>query len=170
MKKALGSPRYLLKSSGKIQAKTPQEVKTTPSQDGLDLVKGLKRSGRALHAPKLPRSAGIPDSLTTSTAARRVAFARFASLRSIDDSGRGLRPRTIQTTPSRKKGYNTLRRLLSRSRNGYLASCKKEHQPRGRLASISRPSAANVKRWHTSCSGRQRPERVLLGQVPAAIG
>ena len=45
--------RYLLKSSGKIQAKTPQEVKTTPSQDDLDLVKGLKRSGRALHAPKL---------------------------------------------------------------------------------------------------------------------
>ena len=47
----------------------------------------------ALHAPKLPRSAGIPDSLTTWTAARRVAFARFASLRSFDDSGRGLRPR-----------------------------------------------------------------------------
>ena len=41
---------------------------------------------RALQAPKLPRSAGIPDSLTTWTAARRVAFARFASLRSVDDS------------------------------------------------------------------------------------
>jgi len=103
----------LLKSSGKIQAQTPQEVKTTPSRNALDLVKGLKRSGRALHAPKLPRSAGIPDSLTTCTAARRVAFARFASLRSVDDSGRGLRPRTtwkdtsknptqeVKTTPSR---------------------------------------------------------------------
>ena len=87
----------------KDTSKNPQEVKTTPSRNDLDLVKGLKRLGQALHAPKLPRSAGIPDSLTTSTAARRVAFARFASLRSIDDSGRGLRPRTIQTTPSRKK-------------------------------------------------------------------
>ena len=93
--------RYLLKSSGKIQAKTPQEVKTTPSRNDLDLVEGLKRSGRALHAPKLPRSAGIPDSLTTCTAARRVAFARFASLRSVDDSGRGLRPRTTSSARSR---------------------------------------------------------------------
>ena len=63
--------RFLLKSSGKIQAKTPQEVKTTPSRNDLDLVEGLKRSGRALHAPKLPRSAGIPDSLTTCTDATR---------------------------------------------------------------------------------------------------
>ena len=67
----------------KDTSKNPQEVKTTPSRNDLDLVKGLKRLGQALHAPKLPRSAGIPDSLTTSTAARRVAFARFASLRSI---------------------------------------------------------------------------------------
>ena len=89
------------KSQSKIQAKTPQEVKTTPSQDDLDLVKGLKRLGQALHAPKLPRSAGIPDSLTTCTAARRVAFARFASLRSVDDSGRGLRPRTTSSARSR---------------------------------------------------------------------
>ena len=41
-------PGYLLKSSGKIQAKTPQEVKTTPSQNDLDLVRGLRKSGRAL--------------------------------------------------------------------------------------------------------------------------
>ena len=67
----------------------------------MDLVKGLKRSGRALHAPKLPRSAGIPDSLTTCTAARRVAFARFAALRSVDDSGRGLRRRTTSSARSR---------------------------------------------------------------------
>jgi hypothetical protein len=72
-------PGYLLKSSGKIQAKTPQEVKTTPSQndfglgEGTDLVRGLRKSGQAVHAPKLPRSAGIPDSLATWTAARRVA-------------------------------------------------------------------------------------------------
>ena len=71
------------------------------SRNDLDLVKGLKRLGQALHAPKLPRSAGIPDSLTTSTAARRVAFARFASLRSINDSGRGLRPRTTSSARSR---------------------------------------------------------------------
>ena len=79
----------------------PQEVKTTPSRNDLDLVEGLKGSGRALHAPKLPRSAGIPDSLTTCTAARRVAFARFASWRSVDDSGRGLRPRTTSSARSR---------------------------------------------------------------------
>ena len=85
----------------KDTSKNPQEVKTTPSRNDLDLVKGLKRLGQALHAPKLPRSAGIPDSLTTSTAARRVAFARFASLRSISDSGRGLRPRTTSSARSR---------------------------------------------------------------------
>jgi hypothetical protein len=34
--------RFLLRSSGKIQAKTPQEVKTTPSRNDLDLVEGLK--------------------------------------------------------------------------------------------------------------------------------
>ena len=37
-----GARRYLLESSGKIQAKTPQEVKTTPSQEDLDLVKGQR--------------------------------------------------------------------------------------------------------------------------------
>ena len=55
-----GARRYLLKSSGKIQAKTPQEVKTTPSRNDLDLVKGLKRSGRALHAPKDRHTRQLP--------------------------------------------------------------------------------------------------------------
>jgi glycerol dehydrogenase-like iron-containing ADH family enzyme len=40
----------------------------------------------------LPRSAGIPDSLATWTAARRVAFARFASLRSFDDYVKRAKP------------------------------------------------------------------------------
>ena len=41
----------------KDTSKNPQEVKTTPSRNDLDLVKGL--GGQALHAP-LPRSAGTP--------------------------------------------------------------------------------------------------------------
>ena len=36
--------RDMLKSSGKIQAKTPQEVKTTPSRNDLDLVKTQNNS------------------------------------------------------------------------------------------------------------------------------
>ena len=109
-----GARRYLLKSSGKIQAKTPQEVKTTPSRNDLDLVEGLPlgmiwtwwRDSKGRAEPFTRQSCRDPQESPTHS--RRVQPPDASPLRASPPCGPSTTPvegsaRGLQTTPSRKK-------------------------------------------------------------------